>query len=104
MDKINFYLTEIPLDKLVSIDLNNADRKTLRIFTLENPLSMYAEGSKESFKEYLMGRCLEDTHAPDDDLPDYFEDWIVDQDVYDVIKWAALWCEEQISKLSKVGE
>lgn len=38
-----------------------------------------------------MVKCMEQTHALDDDLPDVYEAWIVEQDVSDIIKWATEW-------------
>ena len=52
---------------------------------------------KETFAEYLMGRCVEDTHALDDDLPDVYVDWVSEQDIEDIIEWADKWHEEQVS-------
>ena len=55
---------------------------------------------KETFFEYLMGKCIEDTHALDDMLPDVFEDWIVDQDTADIIEWAEKWHKENLTQQS----
>jgi len=44
-----------------------------------------------TFEQFLMTKCMEDTHALDDDLPDVYEAWIVEQDVSDIIKWATEW-------------
>jgi hypothetical protein len=43
------------------------------------------------FEDFLMVKCMEQTHALDDDLPDVYEAWIVEQDVSDIIKWATEW-------------
>ena len=56
---------------------------------------------KQTFDEYLMCKCIDDTHALDDDLPDAFEGWITEQDIEDVISWAQRWHDEQIKIKSK---
>lgn len=56
---------------------------------------------KEKFQEYLMGKCIEDTHALDDDLPDAFEDWICEQGVENIIYWAEIWGLEQERRMLK---
>ena len=56
---------------------------------------------KETFEEYLMGKCMEDTHALDDMLPDVYEDWIGEQDVEDIIEWAEKWNKEQLARQFK---
>lgn len=38
-----------------------------------------------------MEKCINDTHALDDDLPDVFESWVSEQDVAQVIEWAEEW-------------
>lgn len=43
------------------------------------------------FEDFLMVRCMEQTHALDDDLPDVYEAWIVEQDIEGIIKWATEW-------------
>lgn len=43
------------------------------------------------FEQFLMVKCMEQTHALDDDLPDVYEAWIVEQDISDIIKWATEW-------------
>lgn len=43
------------------------------------------------FEDFLMVKCMEQTHALDDDLPDVYEAWIVEQEVSDIIKWATEW-------------
>ena len=41
------------------------------------------------FEQYLQFKFLEDEpQVLDDDIPDAYESWIVEQDIDDVIKWA----------------
>lgn len=56
---------------------------------------------KETFAEYLTGKCIDDTHALDDDLPDVYSEWVVEQDIDDIIEWADKWHEEQVSIIQK---
>lgn len=46
--------------------------------------------------EYLMERCMDDTHALDDMLPDVFEDWLGELDVDDLVSYAEIWHKEQL--------
>jgi hypothetical protein len=54
---------------------------------------------KETFNEYLMGKCEEDTNALDDDLPDTYVEWIGVQDIDDIIEWAEKWHKEQVDDM-----
>jgi hypothetical protein len=45
-----------------------------------------------------MEKCIEDAHAIDDMLPDVFENWIMEQDIEDVIDWMEKWHSELIQK------
>lgn len=56
---------------------------------------------KETFFEYLMVKCMDETHALDDDLPDMYESWIVEQDIEEIIEWADKWHIEQLNYLAK---
>ena len=62
--------------------------------------------AKETFQEYLMARCMEDTHALDDMLPDVYNDWITSQDVEDIIEYAEKWrnITPTVSKVEEVEE
>ena len=48
---------------------------------------------KATFTEYLMEKCMNETHALDDMLPDVYEDWVVEQDIEDIIDWAEKWAK-----------
>jgi len=62
--------------------------------------------AKETFQEYLMARCMEDTHALDDMLPDVYSDWITSQDVEDIIEYAEKWrnVTPTVSKVEEVED
>lgn len=48
----------------------------------------------KNFFEYLMVKCMEDEPMYTDDMyPDVFEDWIIKQDIDDIIRWAEQWGE-----------
>jgi hypothetical protein len=59
---------------------------------------------KETFREYLMEKCMNETHALDDMLPDVYEDWITAQDVEDIIDWAEKWAKPTTPVDSKQTE
>ena len=50
----------------------------------------------KSFEEYLMGYFMDSNITTDDLLPDMYEDWIVEQDVEDVIRLANLYGEHKV--------
>ena len=45
------------------------------------------------FEDFLMVRCMEQTHALDDDLPDVYEYWVANLRVEEVIQLAEEWGE-----------
>lgn len=44
---------------------------------------------------------MDETHALDDDIPDMYESWIVEQDIEEIIEWADKWHIEQLNYLAK---
>ena len=45
-----------------------------------------------SFGEYLEEICFEENPTIlDDDMPDFFADWMVDQDIYDLLVYSEGW-------------
>jgi len=49
----------------------------------------------KNFYDFLMVKCIEDTHALDDMLPDVFESWICDADVEDIMEWGDEYGEQK---------
>ena len=48
------------------------------------------------FEQYLQFKFMEDEpQVLDDDIPDAYESWIVEQDIDDVIKWATEYGNEK---------
>ncbi len=42
----------------------------------------------ETFEQFLQGKCCEENpYILDDMLPDFFNDWIVEEDVENIIDW-----------------
>lgn len=47
----------------------------------------------KGFESYLMQIYIDDKHPLDDDMSDGFDDWLVDQHLDDLIKWANEYAE-----------
>ena len=53
--------------------------------------------NSNSFLEFLQGRHAKQYQGLDDQMPDDFEDWLQDQDPYDLIEYAEIWKDKIIS-------
>jgi hypothetical protein len=54
------------------------------------------------FEQYLQFKFMEDEpQVLDDDIPDAYESWIVEQDIDDVIKWANEYANKKYRETAK---
>ncbi len=54
---------------------------------------------EETFEQFLEALCFEinaDQSVQDDDMPDFFDNWISNQNVDDIIKWGNLYGEKRV--------
>ena len=50
-----------------------------------------------SFFEYLMGKCIElEPYYTSDMYADFFEEWIIEQDIDDIIQWGEEYGKEKL--------
>jgi len=49
----------------------------------------------KDFDDFLMNVFTEETNLLDDDIPDGFEDWIVEQDVESIMRLAELYGKQR---------
>lgn len=63
---------------------------------------MKLELTTHSFEKYLEDKCFEDNPTVlDDDMPDYFNDWIGEQDAIRITAYAGMYAHEQGQRLAE---